>query len=315
MKVLLVTERSNTTESVLRGLLDAGHDVVEVWSQMPPQKMYLRSSVRYLTKRARCLGTLLVKYKITCRQIPLKKTNNLSALLKDIEKVDMLLCYGSSIIFKKEFIDHFQGKAFNCHPSLLPKYRGPLPEANMLMDGKGDEFGGCTIHQIVPAIDAGDIIAQRVVPRSKYRNYLAWNFAHGDAFYEMVLDDLSAFLQGKKKAVPQDHSRASYHKINERGASVSSNWSWFNVKEFLANGYGLRRKTTVTVMDENGDSSIIPINPQPVRLGKPSNQPAVIRAGSVEMDVLDARIWLQRETKWQKLKGKVDRYRTHFLGR
>jgi methionyl-tRNA formyltransferase len=47
----------------------------------------------------------------------------------------------------------------NVHPSLLPRHRGPEPIYWTIVDG--DREAGITVHQAVPRIDAGPILAQR----------------------------------------------------------------------------------------------------------------------------------------------------------
>jgi methionyl-tRNA formyltransferase len=47
----------------------------------------------------------------------------------------------------------------NVHPSLLPRHRGPEPIYWTIVNG--DHEAGITVHQTVPRIDAGPILAQR----------------------------------------------------------------------------------------------------------------------------------------------------------
>jgi methionyl-tRNA formyltransferase len=49
----------------------------------------------------------------------------------------------------------------NVHPSLLPRHRGPEPIYWTIVNG--DREAGITVHQTVPRIDAGPILAQRRV--------------------------------------------------------------------------------------------------------------------------------------------------------
>ncbi|UWQ20435.1 phosphoribosylglycinamide formyltransferase [Jannaschia sp. W003] len=50
----------------------------------------------------------------------------------------------------------------NIHPSLLPKYRGLDTHARAL--AAGDREAGCTVHEVVPELDAGPILGQARVP-------------------------------------------------------------------------------------------------------------------------------------------------------
>ena len=50
----------------------------------------------------------------------------------------------------------------NVHPSLLPKYKG-LHTHQRAIDA-GCKVAGATVHQVVPELDHGPILAQAVVP-------------------------------------------------------------------------------------------------------------------------------------------------------
>jgi phosphoribosylglycinamide formyltransferase 1 len=60
------------------------------------------------------------------------------------------------------FVERWSGRMINIHPSLLPLYRGTQTHRRALADGV--LVHGCTVHFVVPELDAGPIIAQAVVP-------------------------------------------------------------------------------------------------------------------------------------------------------
>ncbi len=60
------------------------------------------------------------------------------------------------------FVERWSGRMINIHPSLLPLYRGTQTHRRALEDGV--LVHGCTVHFVVPELDAGPIIAQAVVP-------------------------------------------------------------------------------------------------------------------------------------------------------
>lgn len=60
------------------------------------------------------------------------------------------------------FVGRWQGRMVNIHPSLLPLYRGLDTHARAL--AAGDTAHGCTVHWVVPELDAGEIIEQVRVP-------------------------------------------------------------------------------------------------------------------------------------------------------
>lgn len=70
------------------------------------------------------------------------------------------LVAGFNQIFKPAAIARF-ASLVNVHPSLLPFYRGPTPSHWVLE--RGERRTGFTLHRVVEAIDAGEILAQGVV--------------------------------------------------------------------------------------------------------------------------------------------------------
>ena len=60
------------------------------------------------------------------------------------------------------FVGQWAGRMINIHPALLPHYRGLHTHERALADGV--KIHGCTVHYVVPEVDAGPIIAQAAVP-------------------------------------------------------------------------------------------------------------------------------------------------------
>jgi phosphoribosylglycinamide formyltransferase-1 len=65
-------------------------------------------------------------------------------------------------ILSDGFVEKFQGKLINIHPSLLPKYKGLHTHKRALENA--DKEHGATVHYVVPALDSGEVIIQGVVP-------------------------------------------------------------------------------------------------------------------------------------------------------
>lgn len=75
---------------------------------------------------------------------------------------DWIVCAGYLRILGDAFVERFSGRLLNIHPSLLPKYRGLRTHARALE--AGDEEHGVSVHFVIPALDAGAVIAQARVP-------------------------------------------------------------------------------------------------------------------------------------------------------
>lgn len=85
----------------------------------------------------------------------------LHALLLHYE-IDIVCLAGFMRILTEGFVEKWQGRMLNIHPSLLPCYRGLHTHRRALEDGV--KIHGCTVHFVVTELDAGPIIIQAAVP-------------------------------------------------------------------------------------------------------------------------------------------------------
>lgn len=99
--------------------------------------------------------------------------------------------------------------AFNLHPSLLPRYRGPCPFFWVLMNGERET--GMTAHYITDQFDKGAIVLQRRIPiqRDETQGSLRGKLALLSA--EVVTELLGNLVKGKLQAVKQDEALATYY--------------------------------------------------------------------------------------------------------
>jgi len=77
-------------------------------------------------------------------------------------RIELVCLAGFMRVLSASFLSHFEGRILNIHPSLLPAYRGLDTHKRALADGVKEH--GCTVHIVVPELDAGPIIAQVKVP-------------------------------------------------------------------------------------------------------------------------------------------------------
>ena len=76
-------------------------------------------------------------------------------------KIELICLAGFMKILSKSFIQKFNGKILNIHPSLLPKYKGLNTHAKAL--NNQDKYSGCTVHLVNSKLDSGKIILQKKV--------------------------------------------------------------------------------------------------------------------------------------------------------
>ena len=86
------------------------------------------------------------------------------ALKREIEilEPDLIVLAGFMRILSKEFVDNFENRIMNIHPSLLPKYKGLNTHERVL--AAGDTYHGATVHFVTAELDDGPIIVQEKVP-------------------------------------------------------------------------------------------------------------------------------------------------------
>ncbi len=77
-------------------------------------------------------------------------------------EAEIVACAGFMRIMTDGFVARWQGRMINIHPSLLPSFKGLDTHARAL--AAGVKIAGCTVHYVIPELDAGPIIAQGAVP-------------------------------------------------------------------------------------------------------------------------------------------------------
>ena len=85
----------------------------------------------------------------------------LTAVLEDA-RPDIICHAGFMRILTTRYVDRWQGRMLNIHPSLLPKYPG-LNTHQRALDA-GDAEAGCTVHEVTAELDAGPLLGQARVP-------------------------------------------------------------------------------------------------------------------------------------------------------
>lgn len=77
---------------------------------------------------------------------------------------DLICCVGWMKILRPEFVQAFQNKIINVHPSLLPKYAGGMNlNVHEEVLKNGEKETGMTIHLVTEAVDEGPIVVQKSV--------------------------------------------------------------------------------------------------------------------------------------------------------
>jgi phosphoribosylglycinamide formyltransferase-1 len=85
-------------------------------------------------------------------------------LIKEIDQHEpfLVVLAGFMRILGADFVNHYEGRLINIHPSLLPAFPGLHTHARALE--MGCHFAGATVHRVTAELDHGPILAQAVVP-------------------------------------------------------------------------------------------------------------------------------------------------------
>ena len=86
------------------------------------------------------------------------------ALMQQIDAfgADLVVLAGFMRILTPGFIQHYEGRMMNIHPSLLPRFPGLHTHERALE--AGDRVHGATVHFVSAGVDEGPIICQSEVP-------------------------------------------------------------------------------------------------------------------------------------------------------
>ncbi len=128
--------------------------------------------------------------------------------LKELKAEFGVVCAYSKIL-PKEILDIFPLGILGVHPSLLPKYRGPSPIQQAILDG--EEKSGVTIYLLDVLVDHGPILAQaetEIKNLSFEEAYIKLAEFAGNLLTKTLYD----FLNKKIRPQPQNENLATYTK-------------------------------------------------------------------------------------------------------
>lgn len=196
---------------ILKRLLQSSHNVVAVVTQSDKP-----------SGRGQKLMPTQVKQFATEKGIPVYSFDKLSQHLDEIEKIDYDIAVTASFgqILNEKFLSI--APCINVHPSLLPKYRGATPIQSALLSG--DKVTGVSIMEVVRAVDAGDVIAQKQVKIEEDDDYTTLQDKLADVGGDMLVEVLDLFALGQVKTFKQDDDKATFcRKLEKSDAFLDLN--------------------------------------------------------------------------------------------
>lgn len=180
--------------------------------------------------RKKILGSPPVKISAKHLKIPAYQPKKILDILQDLKSLfpDVGILYAYGKILPKEILDIFPHGIVNIHPSLLPKYRGPSPVQQALLNG--DRETGVTLIALDEKMDHGPILAQKKISVEKDDTCENLTKKLSKVGSELVKDALSQHMNNSLQPKNQDHSRATFTKIITRD---SGEIHWKSSSEYI----------------------------------------------------------------------------------
>ncbi|EJF83491.1 methionyl-tRNA formyltransferase [Bartonella elizabethae Re6043vi] len=207
---------------VLHALLDAGHDVVAVYSQPP----------RPAGRRGLKLIPSPVQNAAEEKSIPVFTPQTLKTAEQQAQFaalcVDAAVVVAYGLLLPKAILETPRFGCFNAHASLLPRWRGAAPIQRAIM--AGDKKTGMMIMKMDEGLDTGPIALSRSIPitdsttTADLSNKLSYIGA------ELMIEALSILEKGQLKLTPQSEEGITYAaKIKKEETRID----WTKSAEFI----------------------------------------------------------------------------------
>ena len=234
--------------TVLKGLIDAGREVVAVVTQT--DKVNARNNkVVFSSIKQYCLNNNIPLYQF--EKLNLEGEEILKSLNPDIF---VTASYGQ--IIKKNILDIPKYGTVNVHASLLPKYRGPAPIQGAILNG--EKKTGITIMKTDIGCDTGDIYFSREISIENEDTSTSVFNKLATLGVECINEFFDNFEKYKDSHTPQDNSKATYFPmIKKEDYLIDFNTCSFdlcNKIRALENCYfiykGMRFKVSFAVVNE-----------------------------------------------------------------
>jgi len=122
------------------------------------------------TNRPTCGGAHIARdHNIPLAELPQKQfasTEERDIAMRDFfsrHHVELVVDAGYDRIHTRPFLDAFDGRIVNVHPSLLPEFAGGMDAVEQAL-AAGARRTGATVHVVTAELDAGPILLQEAVP-------------------------------------------------------------------------------------------------------------------------------------------------------
>src|SRR5262245_19026159 len=185
----------------LNALIEAGHEIVAVYSQPP------RPKGRGMETHKSPVHELADERGIAMRN-PVSLRSAEEAASFEALKADVAVVAAYGLILPKAVLDAPRYGCLNIHASLLPRWRGAAPIQRAIM--AGDKETGVTIMQMEEGLDTGPMLLKEAMPIGTDMNAGALHDALAEMGARLICAALEKLPGGGLKAEPQPADGVTY---------------------------------------------------------------------------------------------------------
>lgn len=207
----------------LSALLDAGHDIVGVFTQ-PDRR----------SGRGRRLSAPPVKEFAESRDLAVSQPASLREDAEARRRIsdlapDAIVVAAYGLFLPEETLAAPRLGCLNIHPSLLPRHRGPSPVATAILEG--DETTGVTIMLLDEGMDTGPILNQSETPIGADETCDQLTARLFDVGANLLTETLDLWSNGSITPTPQDDANAT---VTRRLQRSDGHIDWNDSAESIA---------------------------------------------------------------------------------
>jgi methionyl-tRNA formyltransferase len=138
-----------------------------------------------------------------------KKPENSAALAA--YHADLIIVAAFGQILPQIVLDQPRYGTLNIHASLLPKYRGPDPIAEAIL--QGDSETGVSIMLLDAGVDTGPVLLRRSIPLAEDDTTGSLTLKLAELGAQALLEALPLWVASKIAPIPQDEQQASHTRM------------------------------------------------------------------------------------------------------
>src|SRR5690606_25783121 len=136
------------------------------------------------------------------------------------EDADVMIVAAYGLIIPDSVLNVPRYGCYNIHASLLPRWRGAAPIQRALL--AGDKETGVTIMEVVPALDAGDMVSKGIIPITERDTAQTLHDELASMGATLMVEAMRRLQKdGELPATRQDETLVTYaHKLDKAEAVI-----------------------------------------------------------------------------------------------